>query len=85
MPNSMTTQPDAQNVIVGVDTHKHVHVAVAIGTKGIRLDDQSFVADSGGYRALLTWADTLVEYPLNRTFEQHQVRQFHQRVTVGVA
>ena len=31
---------------------------MAIDTCGIRLGDQSFVADSGGYRALLTWADT---------------------------
>ena len=37
MTNSMTTQPDGQTVIVGVDTHKHVHVAVAIDTCGIRL------------------------------------------------
>ena len=56
MTNSMTIQPDGRKVIVGVDTHKHVHVAVAIDTRGIRLSDQSFVADSGGDRALLTWA-----------------------------
>ena len=31
---------------------------MAIDTRGIRLGGQSFVADSGGYRALLTWADT---------------------------
>ena len=54
----MTTQPDGRTVIVGVDTHKHVHVAVAIDTCGIRLGDQAFVADSGGYRALITWAGT---------------------------
>ncbi len=41
MTNSMTTQPDGQTVIVGVDTHKHVHVAVAIDTCGIRLGDQA--------------------------------------------
>ncbi len=59
MTNSMPTQPDAWKVIVGVDNHKHVHVAVAIDTKGTRLSDQSFVADSGGYQALITWASTL--------------------------
>ena len=52
MSDSMTTQPQARKVIVGVDTHKHVHVAVAIDTWGIRLGDQSFVVDSGGYQAL---------------------------------
>ena len=30
MTNRMTTPPEARKVIVGVDTHKHVHVAVAI-------------------------------------------------------
>ena len=58
MTTSILIQPEARTVIVGVDTHKHVHVAVAIDTRGIRLGDQSFVADSGGYRALITWADT---------------------------
>ena len=57
MTESMTTQPQARKVIVGVDTHKHVHVAVAVDTWGIRLGDQSFVADSGGYQALITWAE----------------------------
>ena len=54
----MTTQPEVWKVIVGVDTHKHVHVAVAIDTRGIRLGDHSFVADSSGYQALLMWAYT---------------------------
>ena len=58
MTNRMTSPPDARKVIVGVDTHKYVHVAVAIDTWGIRLGDQSFVADSGGYQALITWAET---------------------------
>ena len=57
MTDSMTTQPQARKVIVGIDTHKHVHVAVAIDTWGIRLGDHSFVADSGGYQALVTWAE----------------------------
>ena len=30
MTNRIPTPPDARTVIVGVDTHKHVHVAVAI-------------------------------------------------------
>ena len=36
----------------------HVHVAVAIDSWGIRLGDHAFVADSGGYEALVTWAET---------------------------
>ena len=58
MTNRMPTPPEARKVIVGVDTHKHVHVAVAIDRWGIRLRDQAFVADSGGYQALITWAET---------------------------
>ena len=58
MTHTMTTQPEVWKVIVGVDTHKHVHVAVAIDTRGIRLGDHSFVADSSGYQALLMWART---------------------------
>ena len=58
MTNRLTTPPKARTVIVGVDTHTHVHVAVAIDSWGIRLGDHAFVADSGGYEALVTWAET---------------------------
>ena len=56
MTNRIPTPPDARTVIVGVDTHKHVHVA--IDSWGIRLRDHAFVVDSGGYQALITWAET---------------------------
>ena len=58
MTNRIPTPPDARTVIVGGDTHKHVHVAVAIDSWGIRLRDHAFVVDSGGYQALITWAET---------------------------
>ena len=58
MTNRITTPPEARTVIVGVETHKHVHVAVAIDSWGIRLGDHAFVVDSGGYEALVTWAET---------------------------
>ena len=57
MSSSVTRTPEERKVLVGVDTHKHVHVAVAIDILGTRLGDQSFVADSGGYQALITWAE----------------------------
>ena len=44
------SESKAQKVIVGVDTHKYVHVAVAIDTRGTRLGDHAFVANAGGYR-----------------------------------
>ena len=46
-------------VIVGVDTHKHVHVAVAISPLGVRLADCSVSADRAGYVALVAWARAL--------------------------
>ena len=58
MTNRMTLQPEARRTIIGVDTHKHVHVAVAIDTWGIHQGAHSFAADAGGYRALLAWAET---------------------------
>jgi transposase len=45
-----------RRVIIGVDTHKHIHVAVAIDDLGAVLDRRSFSADSGGYGQLLDWA-----------------------------
>ncbi len=58
MTNSVSSESKAQQVIVGVDTHKYVHVAVAIDTRGTRLGDHAFVANAWGYRALIRWADT---------------------------
>ena len=58
MTNSMTTPSDVRTVIVGVDTHKHVHVAVALDARGIRVGDHSVTADSGGYQVLIAWAKT---------------------------
>jgi transposase len=46
-------------VIVGVDTHKHVHVAVAINALGVRLASHSAPADRAGYAELVAWARSL--------------------------
>jgi transposase len=46
-------------VIVGVDTHKDVHAAVAIDTLGAHLDTKTIPASSKGYQALETWATSL--------------------------
>ncbi len=48
------------DVIVGVDTHKDQHVAVAIDGLGGRVGDAVFVdATNDGYAELLAWALTL--------------------------
>lgn len=50
---------DRRKVLVGVDTHKHIHVAVAIDQHGARLGDLSVPADTGGYTQLEQWAQAL--------------------------
>jgi transposase len=46
------------DVIIGVDTHKATHMAVAIDGLGGRLDDIEVTADAAGYARLLAWAET---------------------------
>ncbi len=46
--------PDA--VVIGIDTHKDVHVAVAINGLGARLATASFPVTSKGYRQVAAWA-----------------------------
>jgi transposase len=46
-------------VAVGVDTHKDVHVCVALDRLGRRLEDASFAASEEGYGQLLCWAGSL--------------------------
>jgi transposase len=43
-------------VVVGVDTHKDVHVAVALSGLGARLGNASAPATEDGYRSLADWA-----------------------------
>ena len=46
-------------VIIGIDTHKDTHVAVALNTLGVRLGDCLVPATLAGYEHLLTWARAL--------------------------
>jgi transposase len=55
-----TGEEDATRaIIVGVDTHKDVHVAVAIDLLGVRLDEFVTQANAGGYSKLEQWARAL--------------------------
>ncbi len=47
------------DIIIGVDTHKHVHAAVAINGLGTRLDAMTIPASEKGYRTLEAWARSL--------------------------
>ena len=43
-------------VILGVDTHKDIHVAVVLSGVGVLLDSSDFPTTAAGYRRLLAWA-----------------------------
>jgi transposase len=43
-------------VAIGVDTHKDVHVAVALDALGAQIDSREIAATEAGYRSLLGWA-----------------------------
>jgi transposase len=49
----------AANIIIGVDTHKSTHVAVAINEQGSRLAAISVPANSKGYMKLNNWDRSL--------------------------
>lgn len=59
MSTSIPPVEPTAKVIVGVDTHKLVHVAVAINLLGARLATISVSADRVGYAELIAWARTL--------------------------
>ncbi|MEV4283845.1 IS110 family transposase [Actinoplanes xinjiangensis] len=62
MPHPGTEQQtDVGEVVVGVDTHKDFHVAVALTAAGAMLDSERFPATADGYRRLLTWASQFGE------------------------
>ncbi|MDD7942945.1 hypothetical protein PHK61_31515 [Actinomycetospora lutea] len=65
MPQAPTVRPahhesaEAGDVVVGVDTHKAVHVADVVNQLGVLLGSAEFATTSSGYQQLLTWARTL--------------------------
>ncbi|MFF4249510.1 IS110 family transposase [Streptomyces sp. NPDC001822] len=48
----------AEDVILGVDTHKDIHVAAVITTLGASLAHQEFPTTAVGYRQLIIWAQS---------------------------
>src|SRR5665647_1599241 len=56
----MTSLPaDPPGVIVGVDTHQDVHVAVALDALGRRLGELQIAATTSGYGQLVRWVREL--------------------------
>ncbi len=49
----------AVQVVIGVDTHRDQHVAVAIDRQGVRLGERHVSATTNGYDELERWSDSL--------------------------
>jgi transposase len=52
-------QASSTDLVVGVDTHKRSHAAVAITGLGARVAEMTITADRDGYRRLEAWATAL--------------------------
>lgn len=50
--------PDRQEVLLGVDTHKDVHVAATLTSLGGLVASRSFPTTAEGYQQMLDWAST---------------------------
>jgi transposase len=51
------TSTRSGHIVVGVDTHKHIHVAAVMDTVGGILSTLTIPTDTGGFRQLLAWAE----------------------------
>ena len=49
---------DPAEIIIGIDTHKETHAAVAINGLGARLGAMTLPASRRGYHELETWAQS---------------------------
>jgi transposase len=61
MPESSASSHDhdaCDEVVLGVDTHKDVHVAAVLTVLGVLVGSRSFPTTAVGYRQLLAWART---------------------------
>ncbi len=58
MNHSKITENPISSIIIGVDTHKENHVAVAINKLGNRLGDCSISSTVEGYQQLSSWSQT---------------------------
>jgi transposase len=55
-------QPPRRRIVVGVDTHKYAHVAVALDQLGAVIDRITISVDRAGYSHLQQWAGELGEH-----------------------
>jgi len=50
---------DLTEIVIGVVTHKDIHVVVVLSLLGTVLASRSFATTAAGCRSLLTWARTM--------------------------
>lgn len=58
MPEPVSDDQDnsaAEEIVLGVDTHKDIHVAAVITSLGVLRESTTFPATAAGYQALLAW------------------------------
>ena len=53
--DSITPNAHNRKIVIGVDTHKYVHVAVALDNLGTRLGERHVPANREGYARLEAW------------------------------
>ncbi|WP_044377892.1 IS110 family transposase [Streptomyces noursei] len=58
VPGARRRRPQGE-VVLGVDTHRDVHVAAVISSVGAVIDTEEFPTTTTGYRELLAWARRL--------------------------
>jgi transposase len=55
-PDHARNDPTGEEIVLGVDTHKDIHVAAVVTGLGAHLADATFPTTVAGYRQLLAWA-----------------------------
>ena len=58
---SVTAAADREQIVIGVDTHKDTHVAVALTAQGVFVDTLNFASTSLGIGQVMRWAAGLGE------------------------
>jgi len=67
MASATLTQPRPDSdfdAVIGVDTHRDFHVAVAVSPNGARLDEYRISTNPRGYQALLGWSELFGNKPV---------------------
>jgi transposase len=67
MASATLAQPrpdDAFDVVIGIDTHRDFHVAVALAPNGGKLDECRIPTIQQGYQALIGWSELFGNHPV---------------------